>query len=146
MGAPIRSLSDLQVMSQGRARADLVTAWCPGRGSSIHHRITGTHNSRTDYWIGRASGTHPRLSREETWSSSRVVPRAEASGLTNRLNDDGVPTLLGKRWYPATVFHLLSNPTYAGNTLYRRTRTQSLLDPQTGRRRRHVAQRPEEDW
>ena len=92
--------------------------------------------------------------REAVESQAAVVRRlfeefaggASIISLTNRLNDEGIPTFLGKRWHTATVFHLLSNPAYAGNTLYRRTRATSVRDPQTGRRRRHLMARPKEEW
>lgn len=92
--------------------------------------------------------------REAVESQATVVRRlfedfaggASISGLTNSLNKEGIPTFLGKQWHTATVFHLLSNPAYAGNTLYRRTRALSVRDPQTGRRRRHLSVRPREEW
>ena len=71
---------------------------------------------------------------------------ASIVGLANRLNDEEIPTFLGKKWHPASVHHLLKNSAYAGRTLYRRTRATSVRDPKTGRRRRQVAERPEAEW
>ena len=71
---------------------------------------------------------------------------ASIVSLANSLNEEGIPTFLGKQWHTATVFHLLSNPAYAGRTFYRRTRAVSVRDPQTGQRRRQLAMRPKEEW
>ncbi len=92
--------------------------------------------------------------REIVGSQAAVVRRAfqefasgaSILGLANAFNDDGINTFLGKQWQPATLFHLLKNPVYAGRTFYRRTRVTSVRDPHTGRRRRHVSERPREEW
>jgi site-specific DNA recombinase len=43
--------------------------------------------------------------------------------IASALNAEGIPTLTGKRWAAATIYHVLRNETYTGRTLYRRTRT-----------------------
>jgi len=59
--------------------------------------------------------------------------------LANRLNAEGIPTFGSKRWYPATLYHLLRNETYTGRTFYRRTAVERRRDPTTGKARRHAA-------
>lgn len=71
---------------------------------------------------------------------------ASIIGIANGLNDDGIPTFLGKKWHPATVVKLLQNPVYAGHTYYRRTKATSVRDPQHGRRRRQVTVRERAEW
>ena len=39
--------------------------------------------------------------------------------ITNKLNDEGVPTFTGSIWYPATIHNLLKNETYTGRTIRR---------------------------
>ena len=63
-------------------------------------------------------------------------------GLCNALNDEGIPTFAGGRWYPATVFHLLQSEAYTGRTLYRKTK----VTPRKGSRARRVEPRNEADW
>lgn len=68
------------------------------------------------------------------------------AAIANRLNEEGIPTFTGRRWYPATVHHVLENETYTGRTVYRRTVARVTRDPRTGRRRRKVEVRALEDW
>ena len=41
--------------------------------------------------------------------------------ITNHLNDAGVPTFSGSKWYPVSIHNVLRNETYTGRTNYRRT-------------------------
>lgn len=67
-------------------------------------------------------------------------------GIANDLNVRGIPTFTGKRWYSATIGHLLRNESYTGRTPYRRTRATYVRDPVSGRRKRKLAVRNEADW
>lgn len=67
-------------------------------------------------------------------------------GIVNALNDEGIPTLLGRQWAPPTVFHILRNETYTGRTFYRRTQVVKVRDPRTGRTRRRVVARDPSEW
>ena len=40
---------------------------------------------------------------------------ASITGLANALNEEGIPTMHGKAWQQATIFHMLRNPGYAGH-------------------------------
>lgn len=53
---------------------------------------------------------------EEFASGASIV------GLANALNDESIPTMHGKAWAPATIFHMLRNPGYAGRTTYKRSK------------------------
>ena len=65
------------------------------------------------------------------------------SSTANRLNDAGLPTLTGAKWYPVTIHHMLINETYAGKTIYRKTMTQSLRDPISRRIKKTIILRDE---
>ena len=66
--------------------------------------------------------------------------------ITERLNEDGIPTFSGGFWFPATIHHMLRNPTYTGRTTYRKTVVRQFHDRLSGRRRRKVELRDEADW
>ena len=67
------------------------------------------------------------------------------SRIATELNADGIPTLTGKRWFPATVTHVLKNETYTGRTVYRRTKVEMIRRPGGhGRKRRVVERDPSE--
>ena len=68
------------------------------------------------------------------------------SGITNSLNAEGVASFMGGRWHPWTIRNVLSNPGYAGKTLYRRTRSTSQHDPATGKNRMRREQRDRREW
>jgi site-specific DNA recombinase len=77
---------------------------------------------------------------EEFASGASIV------GLSNALNDEFIPTMQGKAWAPATIFHMLRNSGYAGQTTYRRLKTTRMKDPLTGKKKRRVTLRPQEEW
>jgi site-specific DNA recombinase len=66
--------------------------------------------------------------------------------IAERLNDDGIPTFSGGFWFPATIHHMLRNPTYTGRMIYRKTVVRQFHDRLSGRRRRKVELRDEADW
>lgn len=67
-------------------------------------------------------------------------------GIANALNEEDIPTFLGKQWYNATLFRVLKNPAYIGRTYYRRTEATYVRDPNRDRRRRHVTERARDEW
>ena len=71
---------------------------------------------------------------------------ASIIGITNALNEQGVPTFTGRAWSAWTVKNMLRNPGYAGRTVFKRTKTGYRRDPLTGKRRRTVALRDESEW
>ena len=87
-------------------------------------------------------------------SQARVVQRlfeefaegASIIGLANALNEEGIPTMHGKTWSPATIFHMLRNPGYAGRTTFRRLKATLIKDPVTGRKKRRMSVRPNAEW
>ena len=66
--------------------------------------------------------------------------------ITNRLNESGVPTFTGSKWYPVTIHHVLRNETYTGRTIYRRTLVSTVRGPKTGGRKRQVTERDPSQW
>ena len=66
--------------------------------------------------------------------------------IANQLNQDGIPTLAGKQWYPITLHRMLRNETYTGRTFYRRTEVTTVRRPGGSGRKRLVTTRPEADW
>jgi len=66
--------------------------------------------------------------------------------ITNCLNESGVPTFTGAKWYPVTIHHVLRNETYTGRTIYRRTLVSMIRDPNTGRKKRRVTERDPSEW
>lgn len=89
---------------------------------------------------------------EET--QSRIVRRAfeqfaggaSILGITNALNDEGVPSFTGATWSAWTVRNMLRNPAYAGRTIFRRTKASYRRDPITGKRHRVVETRDPSEW
>lgn len=71
---------------------------------------------------------------------------ASIIGITNALNEQGIPTFTGRAWSAWTVKNMLRNPGYTGRTVFKRTKTGHRRDPLTGKRRRTVALRDESEW
>ena len=67
------------------------------------------------------------------------------SRIADELNADGIPTFTGKRWYPATVHHVLRNETYTGHTVFGKTGARMVRRPGRKRRVREVYARPESE-
>ncbi len=67
-------------------------------------------------------------------------------GITNALNEEGIPSYSGGTWSPWTVRNVLLNPVYCGRTFYRRTKAKYRRDPATGRRRRTMVVRDRSKW
>lgn len=123
---------------RGKARRALAGKLPQGTGRGIYGY---TYDPET----GRRLPTEPQATVvhrifEEFATGGSII------GIANRLNADGVPTLLGKHWHSATLFRMLKNPAYAGHTYYRRTKATSIRDPHRGRRRRQVTMRDREEW
>lgn len=68
------------------------------------------------------------------------------SAVARELNDTEIPAFSGGRWYPLTVRSMLTNETYTGRSIYRRTRRVKTRDGVTGRQRSRVETRPQEEW
>ena len=71
---------------------------------------------------------------------------ASIIGLTNALNYECIPTMHGKAWTAATIFHMLRNSGYAGRTVYRRLKAGKIRDEVTGKKKRRLSVRPEAEW
>ena len=63
---------------------------------------------------------------------------ASIMGITNALNEEGIPSYTGRGWSPWTVRNMLRNPGYTGRTIFKRTKTRHRRDPVSGKRRRIV--------
>src|SRR5207302_8423872 len=62
------------------------------------------------------------------------------------LNEDRIPAFAGGRWYPLTIRRILSNESYAGRLMFRRTQWVTHRNASNGKLRRKPMPRPEEDW
>ena len=71
---------------------------------------------------------------------------ASLIGITNSLNEQGIPSFTGRAWSSWTLRNMLLNPGYAGRTIFKRTKTEYRRDPLTGKRRRTVSLRDESEW
>jgi site-specific DNA recombinase len=58
------------------------------------------------------------------------------------LNDDGITTFDGERWYPIGVRRVLENESYTGRLIYRRTR-QTKVRGRDGKLHQKITKRPE---
>ena len=101
------------------------------------------------YYYNQTTGKR-EINEEQAVTVRRIFTEfaggASIVGIANALNLEGVPTLQGKSWSPATLFHLLHNESYTGKTTYRRSRIIKQRDPDTGRKRRKIILRPTEEW
>jgi len=109
----------------------------------------GTGRGMYGYFMRPGAGT--RIVNEEQAGVVRDIFQSFLDGastmsIANELNRRGIPTFTGKRWYSATISHLLRNESYTGRTPYRRTRATYVRDPLSGRRKRKIAVRSEADW
>ena len=77
---------------------------------------------------------------------TQFVGGASIVGLANSLNEEGIRTFTGKKWSPATIFHMLKNETYTGRTVYKRTKATVVRDQRTGQKHRRVQVRGPEEW
>ena len=76
----------------------------------------------------------------------RYTETRSFSAVSNELSAAGVPSFSGGRWYPLTVRSVLTNETYTGRTVFRRTKRVRSRNGTTGRRRSQVVERPVEEW
>jgi site-specific DNA recombinase len=77
---------------------------------------------------------------------TRYLEFRSFSAVSQALNQAGIPAFSGGRWYPLTVRGILTNETYTGRTIFRRTQRVAVRNPATGRRSRRRVARPAEDW
>jgi site-specific DNA recombinase len=68
------------------------------------------------------------------------------SAVARELNASGLPSFTGGRWYPITIRSMLSNETYTGRTVYRRTRRIRAKSARTGRTAGRVVRQPHSEW
>jgi site-specific DNA recombinase len=76
----------------------------------------------------------------------RYLQLRSFSAVAGELNSENVTAFSGGRWYPLTIRVMLRNESYAGRSVYRRTRRVKVRDKTTGKRRTRVEQRPPQDW
>ncbi len=81
------------------------------------------------------------------WIFRRYLETRSYSKVSSELNDSGVRAFSGGRWYPLTIRRILTNESYTGRLVYRRTRwiVTGREGVKGGRRRRPVP-RPVEEW
>ena len=89
----------------------------------------------------RSSRSRPRSSA----GSSPATPSSAASTASaHELNESGITTFDGGRWYPIGVKRVLQNESYAGRLVYRRTRWIKVRGKDGKMHRKHV-ERPAEE-
>jgi site-specific DNA recombinase len=76
----------------------------------------------------------------------RYAENRSFSAVSNELNEAGVPSFSGGRWYPLTVRSVLTNENYTGRTIFRRTKRVKSRKGANGKRRSLVVERPVEEW
>ncbi|MDP8924907.1 MAG: recombinase family protein [Chloroflexota bacterium] len=64
--------------------------------------------------------------------------------MSHELNQDGITAFDGGRWYPVTVRRILTNESYTGRLIYRRTRWVKTRG-QDGKLRRRQVERPADE-
>lgn len=69
------------------------------------------------------------------------VQGASFHGIAQTLNREGVPTFLTARWHPLTIRRIVTNPAYAGNTYFGRTRRIGL-----GGKKRRLEPKDQSQW
>ena len=76
----------------------------------------------------------------------RYAETRSFSAVSSELNEASIPSFSSGRWYPLTVRSILTNETYTGRTIFRRTKRIRARNTTTGKWRSRVVQRPEEEW
>ena len=74
----------------------------------------------------------------------RYAETRSFGAVAQELNEAGIPSFAGGRWYVQTVRRVLHNESYAGRFVYRRTRKTVIRNGGQGSRRRDVQQSPEQ--
>ena len=109
----------------------------------------GTGKGCYGYTYDRETGTRTVASPQATVIRgifSDFLSGVPIVSITNHLNDAGVLTFSGSKWYPVTIHNVLRNETYTGRTIYRRTSVSMIRDPKTGRKKRQVTRRDPSEW
>ncbi len=68
------------------------------------------------------------------------------SPIARQLNEAGIPSFGGGRWYLQTIRRMLRNEAYTGRLVYRRTKKVLTRDGRRGARRRRDVLQPPEQW
>ena len=76
----------------------------------------------------------------------RYTATQSFSKVSNELNEAGISAFSGGRWYPPTIRRILSNQSYTGLLIYRRTKRVKTRNGNGTATATKVVQRPEEDW
>ena len=76
----------------------------------------------------------------------RYAEMRSFSAVTNELNAADVPSFTQGRWYPLTIRRILTNESYTGKLVYRRTQRVKVRSTNGKKPRSRVVERPEADW
>ena len=76
----------------------------------------------------------------------RYAETRSFSAVSAELNDAGIPAFSGGRWYPLTICRMLTNESYTGRLIYRRTRWVPVRGGADGKARRRAIERPMDEW
>ena len=77
---------------------------------------------------------------------TRYAETRSLSAVSQTLNKAGIPALTGGRWYPLTVRRVLTNESYTGRLVYRRTKRVKSYHGRVGKVRSRIVVRPEAEW
>jgi site-specific DNA recombinase len=105
----------------------------------------GIYGYQYEIGVGRRT-VHPGQAETVRRIFDEFASGMAINAIARSLNDERIPTQQGKRWAPATIFHILKNETYTGRTIYRRTKSVRLRDAKTGRRVTRVIERDPSEW
>ena len=100
------------------------------------------------YTYNRESG-HREINEAQAVVVQRIFQRyaetRNVSAISRELNDEGIPALMGGRWYTQTIRNMLDNESYAGRFVYRRTKRVKGRSSRGGHRVSRVIECPAED-
>ena len=101
------------------------------------------------YRYDQASGTRrvePREAHIVREAFERFAEGGNCYGIAASLNARGVPAFAGGPWNPLTIRRMLLNETYAGRSIYRRTKSEKYRDGRSGRWKVRVSEREQDEW
>ena len=75
----------------------------------------------------------------------RYLETRSFSAVAAELNADGIPAFAGGRFYPLTIRRILTNSSYVGQFIYRKTRRVASRNA-SGRKVSQVVERPTDEW
>ncbi len=104
----------------------------------------GTGKGIFGYYYDSQTKTR-RINEEQAATVRKLFEWANQSfsfhGMAQKLNMEGVPTLLGSRWHPLTIRRMIANSVYAGLGYYGKTQRVTTPDGKS-----HIKEQPKSCW